>query len=180
MDARAFLVVGPESTGTRLVTSILIAGGCEGDSGHEQEFDKKLPKAGTSGDIVWRRSIPHYFQWPSIPVLLDQLYKAGYGVQVVVTMREMSVTARSQVAAGHVANLRQAETNYIKALKHIFGGLSIVVADPQITVVSYDMLTTYPEQTVPWLLRRLKLNQVDDGFIASIYDGNAKYMGGKV
>ena len=68
---RAFLVLGAESSGTRLVTRLLIAAGCHGDGGHQQPFDKwqaaSSPFDGKD-PIVWRRSYPwtEYHLWPNL------------------------------------------------------------------------------------------------------------------
>jgi LPS sulfotransferase NodH len=40
MDKRAFLVLGPESSGTRLMTKLLMVAGCYGDDGHVQRLDR--------------------------------------------------------------------------------------------------------------------------------------------
>ena len=80
---RAFVVLGAESSGTRLLTRILIASGCEGSAEHEQPWDKKLPY--DQPLIVWRRSLPHSEKLPPIRWILRQLKDRGYETTIIIT-----------------------------------------------------------------------------------------------
>lgn len=119
---RAYLVLGPESSGTRLVTRLLIGAGCYGDGDHEQRLDAEFPADGRT--LVWRRSIPHNRQWPSIVDMAARLRSAGYQVTAVVTTRDWYPTIRSQVAAGHVVNDTEASSNLQRAYPYIFEALA--------------------------------------------------------
>ena len=92
---KAYLILGPESSGTRMMTEVLLAAGCTGDAGHEQRFDNTWPDG--ESPIVWRRSIPHAGEWPSIDRMIHHLRQSDYEVYAVVTMRDWSAMARSQV-----------------------------------------------------------------------------------
>ena len=102
MTTSAYLVLGPESSGTRLMTRILIAAGCAGYDGHDQVFDTALPIA-DGRPIVWRRSVPHRREWPEIGWMLRLLCEQGYTPRIVVMARDWYAMARSQASAGHVA-----------------------------------------------------------------------------
>jgi len=126
-EGRALLVLGGESTGTRLVTRLCILNGCEGDDDHEQRWDKKLPTPGEYPVIVWRRSIPHGAgsarHFPDPTSLIQELQAIGYEVTVLVTTRCWRATTKSQVAQKHVTsedegleNLRRAYLSVIPAL----------------------------------------------------------------
>jgi LPS sulfotransferase NodH len=104
---RGFIVVGAESTGTRLVTKILINMGCAGWDGHFQPFDKE--PFGSTDLVVWRRSVPHSGQWLQLPFLVTRLREAKREVHVVVTVRDWAITAASQVRNKHAVTIPQAE-----------------------------------------------------------------------
>src|SRR5581483_9496380 len=106
---RAFLVLGPESSGTRLVTRCLIAAGCQGCGDHAQDLDASLD--GAADLIVWRRSLPHGSLWPDLREMLLALRSHGYAVQVLVTVRSHYCMVRSQIRARHVQTSSQAERN---------------------------------------------------------------------
>ena len=165
---RAYLVLGPESSGTRLMTRILIAGGCTGDDGHAQRWDAKLPE-GVS-PIVWRRSVPHGGYWPDVERCIAALKVRGYQVTVVVTMRDWWAVIRSQVAVGHVESEEQALTNLRNAYRLIFSGLLAHPVD--YVVVGYEGLAQRSETVLAWLSKRLGLARVAD---VVIYNGNAKH-----
>ncbi len=165
----AFLVLGPESSGTRLMTRILIAAGCAGDDGHEQRWDAETP---TVDKIVWRRSLPHGGQWPKLQTMLSCLYDANYAVQGLIMSRDWYAMSQSQVAAGHARNTDQAIWHSQQAYAKIFEALS--AAFVPFEIVNYEALTQRPELTVARLLDRLDLMKLRD---VSIQDGNAKYYG---
>ncbi len=89
---KAFLVLGPESSGTRFITKLLINAGCFGDSDHDQRLDiledrerineEELPHDDTP--IVWRRSYPHRGIFADIGNPIRQLRQIGYDVRAVI------------------------------------------------------------------------------------------------
>jgi hypothetical protein len=142
---KAILVTGGESTGTRLMTKILCSMGYYGDSGHEQRLDDVIPQYPA---IVWRRSVPHARQFPPLAQMARTLRGMGYEVSALVMMRDWHCAAKSQVQAGHVANIEEADCNLRKAYAHITEQL----CDAPFTMVSYEGLVQRPEQTVWWAL----------------------------
>ncbi len=86
---RAFVVLGLISSETRLVTSMLIASGCEGGVGYEQPWDDKLPY--DQPLIVWRRSVPDKDSdgpTPAIRWMLRQLKDRGYETTIILITHE--------------------------------------------------------------------------------------------
>ena len=82
---KAFIVVGPESSGTRATTKVLGLGGCFGDAEHDQRIDSFLvknqlpPNVGDS-PIVLRRSVPHEGVFPDLHKLDKSLsYNTNLG-----------------------------------------------------------------------------------------------------
>lgn len=168
MDKRAFLVLGAESSGTRLLTQQLVGVGCYGDFGHVQRLDTAVPA--DEPLIVWRRSLPHGndHEWPNIGGVIDQLAMDGYEVTAVVLTRDWHCTAISQEGQ-HVANVSEALANIRAAYREIF--FALVSTEINYELISYEALTTKP-QSMRYLLRRLGLPESP---MVSVYDGNRRY-----
>ena len=166
---RAFLVLGPESSGTRLMTKLLISAGCNGDDGNRQRFDA-VPAFGDH--VVWRRSLPHGGVWPNLSKCVSRLRSAGYSVLVVVMSRDWNAIQLSQVASGHVDETFVAHNHIREAYRIIFNAITREGVDYEI--VNYEMLCGH-ELAVSSLLERLGLTSQEP---VAIYDGNAKYYQG--
>ena len=167
---RAFLVLGPESSGTRLWTRILIGAGCFGDDGDVQRIDSGIPDESM---VVWRRSIPHGRKWPAIPMITTDLRIAGYHVAALVTTRDWYAATQSQVAAGHVPNADAGRANLQRAYPFITGALTSNRV-PYV-MASYEALVQRPDRFLQWVSVQLGLGLgLPDG---GVYDGNAKWYG---
>ena len=166
--SKAYLVLGPESSGTRCITQLLVDAGCRGDAGHEQPFDRRLPE-GVS-PIVWRRSIPHGKQWPDIGAMVDALKAKGYDVRAIVTTRDWHPVIRSQVKARHVAGRDEALANLRRAYPFTFEHL-MKAAIPW-WLVSYEALVARPKKVAANLLAELGLPLPEK---VEVFDGNEKY-----
>jgi len=163
---RAFIVMGPESTGTRVLTQILISAGCVGDGGHEQRFDEHIPLPDEVGsDIVWRRSVPHFKseKMPTLDNMSDRL--KGYNIKVLVTSRSIYPTAKSQMRhRNSLDGLHQAYRRVNRGYSHIFK-----------QVTKYDfMVVTYEglKRNDVKVCNCFDLGDPD----VDIYDGNNKYF----
>lgn len=178
---QAYLVLGPESSGTRLVTKLLIDAGCFGDGGHEQRLDKegdatkslieeaRLPQ---DGPVVWRRSYPHGGSWVDISKAVVQLRRHGYKVTAVITTRDWFPMIRSQIKehSGHVNRYDTGEQNAQKAYRKIFADLP---ADVPFVMASYDSIGRFGRRAVRRLLERLGLRK--PRLVSVIKDGNCKW-----
>lgn len=153
----AHIVVGPESSGTRFLTSILIDAGCEGDATHRQRWDRGVPEARKHRHIVWRKSVPHGHNWPQLTNLASLLSKHGYvKIYVVVLVREPYALHRSQIKRGHVPDLAAAWKNTRRAYLYIFAHLAkLAKAGVPFLIVPYEALAL---QGVP--ARRAILKQL--------------------
>lgn len=136
MTKHAILVLGPESSGCRLVARLLTQAGYVGDGAHHQRWDSGLPS--NEPQIVWLRSVPHAKEWPNIQELAEQLRSVGYTVSAVVTTRHWPAMIPSQVASGHVPDAATARANLMRAYPHIFVGLQ--AADVPFVVSTYEAL----------------------------------------
>lgn len=167
----AYLVLGPERTGTRLVTRLLIRGGCVGDASHAQPFDRGIVPGHPA--LVWRRSFPHDGQWPDVTDLVRRVEVARYTAFAVVTVRERLAAVRAQVKARLVPDERAGDAHLLSAYKRIFAGLARLGVP--FIVVPYEALVLHPDAAQRALLARLGL--LETGEAEPIYDGNAKHYG---
>jgi hypothetical protein len=110
---KAFLVVGPESSGTRMLTDALIKAGAFGHSGHVQEMDN-LDFSGRPDLIVLRRSVPHGDQWPDLGEIIRSMTKAGYTVSPIVTYRDKDFCVQSQLRVARQVAAEQGRPNLVK------------------------------------------------------------------
>jgi hypothetical protein len=143
----AYLVLGPESSGTRMMTQLLMAAGCVGDGDHEQRWDDALPTVETP--IVWRRSLPHGGEWPSIDLMTHRLRERGYTVCAVVMTRDWTAVARSQME--HWGHTRETALSNIRtAYPYIFS--SLLKFQVPYVMVSYESLVQHGPQSLGDLL----------------------------
>ena len=150
MAKRAIIVAGPESSGTRLATRMLIAAGCLGEGGHKQAFDEDGPPAKLSGAnaIVWRRSLPHAGKWPSLSEMAHKCASRGYDVGFVVTVREWWAMALSQQANGHVPNKSRALENIQHSIFFVLDEARKFTPHPDFMVVTYESIILNPNMAV--------------------------------
>jgi hypothetical protein len=169
---RAFLVLGPESSGTKLFTEILMGAGCIGDAGNEQRWDNELPVFGRDDPIVWRRSVPHGESYPDITGMVDGLRNVGCQVVAYVTTRDWTCILDSRVMNAGIINHEIASQRLQWAYPYIFSHLE--AAKVPYAVVSYEALILYGEG---YIKRMLKIFGLEMGTLPEIYNGNDKYYG---
>ncbi|MFJ9368818.1 hypothetical protein ACIRRA_30945 [Nocardia sp. NPDC101769] len=136
----AYLVLGPESSGTRMLTRAFVAAGCFGDGGHVQRLDC-LDFRGYPDRIVFRQSLPHGDGWPDCPRIVGSMTSAGYAVQPVLILRDKDHTVRSQRARKHAFSRRQARRRITDALDFAYRQLAEVDHTP--LVVLYEPFVRY-------------------------------------
>lgn len=163
---RAYLVLGPESSATRMMARQLVAVGCYGDSDHVQRLDTAVPD--DEPLIVWRRSIPYAGEWPKFYEMVAELSARGYDVTAVVMVRDYHCMAISQEGQ-HTADVGEALKNIHAAYLSIFDGL--LMTDARYELISYEALVLHPP-SMRYLLRRLGLPEAP---LIAIHDGNQKY-----
>ena len=174
---RAILVFGPESSGTRLMTSILMNAGCIGSSDHYQWWDENDFEEGDDL-VVWRRSFPHGRErrWPDVGAMALRLDKAGYRIQVLVMARDVHSMSSSQARQGYAESYQAAVKAIGSAYASIFeqscGGLATLDNSP--VVITYESLVQRPSEVQAWLAEMLKLPARP---YVRITDGNEKYYG---
>lgn len=171
---RSFLVIGPESSGTKMATRILLAAdGCRRlpeqaylDLSKSERFEEFYDE----GDLVVHRSVPYADTWEHIPTLIDQLDAHAAFAAAVVVIRSWPATVDSQLRHGHARTPNESEDRTRRALAHIFQGM--LDAGAPFVVVTYAGMA-YDQQLLLWLYSRLGLTP--PATLPQIEDRNAKH-----
>jgi hypothetical protein len=164
---RGFLLVGPESSGTKLTAELLRRAGCRsieilgGDDGPQRPLDGHPP--------LLRRSFPHGPYWVSLRQLVELL--GADDVQVVITTRDWFAMVDSQVGRRLAADHDTAVANIRRAYRDIFAGVA-ELGLPYV-VSSYEALIAQPRYAER-LLSTLGLPSAS----VECYEANAKWYGG--
>lgn len=184
-DYKAFVVIGGESTGTRLLTRILIEAGCYGDSGHEQRIDRDIHYTTIPTPFVWRRSMPHNKAIVDLdegvvcPILQQGIELSE--ICFLITTRNWMCAMKSAVKAGHSHNVGMARANLEAGYLAIFRVLSMY-DKIDFEIVSYDFLVTAKQVYVQHILDSLDISFSEKvkAYGAEIYNGNEPYVWEKV
>lgn len=166
----AYLVIGPEASGTKFLTQCLLAATAGfGDDTHDQRLgntdELQLPEAFLPETIVLRRSMPHGKAWPRLNYLLAQLESVGYTVKVILILRDSWVTVRSQLRAKHVTTEEEAVRNIRVALEYTFMKLAVYP-----TIVTYESLLKEKSRIAFFKSLGLEPPNIE------VLDGNVKYF----
>lgn len=168
---RAWLVLGPECSGTRLWTTILMAGGCTGSADHSQWWDEHEFEE-EDELVVWRRSFPHGSDrgWPDVGAMVARLQAAGYAVRALVTTREPYAMASSQVKNGYSGSMDEALEKIGRSYAMIFDVLYRYQVP--VLVETYEGLVRFPLAVQARLAELARLPEVP---CVLIKDGNGKH-----
>jgi hypothetical protein len=167
MGRTCYFVMGPESSGTRMMGKAFVQLGIYGDSDHKQRLDD-LDFVDRPDRIAFRRSFPHGPEWPDVAGLVATMRAAGYRVVPVVTLRQREYCAESQVRIGHSKNMAAARAKIDRAVEHIWTGLARAGLVP--VVVAYEPFVRSPE------VRRVFFQSLGlDVPTMEWRDGNRKY-----
>jgi len=160
--------MGPESSGTRMLTKAFCSLGIYGDYKHKQRMDD-LDFSKTPDKIIVRRSLPHGDVWPAIADLIKLMKQAGYEIIVpLLILRDKDATIKSQLRHQHAATVPESRANIQFSIDYMLKQLSEVGLYPRVIV--YEPF--------------VKHEKVRDAFftslglavpIMSFFDANEKY-----
>lgn len=120
----AILIVGPESSGTRMLTEAFVRLGYFGDFGHSQRLDD-MRFVGNPDRIVLRRSMPHDAEWPNLAEIIRRMQDASYYVRPVLIWRDKDCCRLSQ-AANHNHAHETSSSNIPEAIERMFAEFAAV------------------------------------------------------
>ena len=164
---KAFFVIGPESSGTRMMTRAFMKCGAYGSGGHLQKLDAEGFKGGHEL-IVFRRSVPHGKFMPNLSRLIGRMKKNEYEIIPIVILRDKDACALSQVKNKHAKNLEESRSSIEDAVNHIYTELSSVGLHP--VIIHYEPFVKNPAVRQSFFTS-LGLGVPDMEF----YDGNEQY-----
>lgn len=118
-NGKAFIVVGAEGSGNRMIQRFFIGCGCYGNKSHKQLFDYTNPEPPMEL-VVWRTSIPHsLIKKPNAKKMYLLMKKLGYNTTIVEIRRDFKETISSQVKRKFVKNEKEAQEKIIRAWRYI-------------------------------------------------------------
>lgn len=172
---RAFLIAGPESSGNRILASLLVRAGVHGAGSTNQLYDReRLPDGSVSPVLT---IIHHEIRGP-----ITAMRERGYEVTVIVMTRDPFAQEQSMVQRGHVPSIEAAHKLALETYAENFS--TILELGVPYRVVSYDYLVTYPLTVLHRILLDLDLPFVVEGPIYwddkpydHVVDANARYYG---
>ncbi|MHC4698498.1 MAG: hypothetical protein ACYTFA_17330, partial [Planctomycetota bacterium] len=172
---RAFVVTGPEGSGNRYLTKLLVSAGCWGKGKTEQPVDEdedgfslKLPDP-LPELLVFFRSVPHALEWNLLRKNLQELRGAGYETTVLIVIRDPEFLEQSQIRSKHVTSTDQARGQIGLAFQQIFAACYATGAE--VIPIPYSSLGR--AGFTDWLSERLRLPRVPG---VPFVDGDAKYV----
>lgn len=179
--SRAIIVVGPESSGTKLITELFVSAGCLGDYTHEQRFDEKFDKNINTDwpdqDIVFRRSIPHAKVWNKPIDLVQRFENIGYNPLLVVTFREFVPNIFSKINNDH-SDEKNAYSDLLYQLRFIFHSLSMI---DNFYMLSTSYLFKEPLSSITDMFMCSGFTEISNDkikeMVESVYDADKKHRG---
>lgn len=155
MGKRAFLVLGPESSGNRMMAGILARSGCIADPRDDGLglWANIEPEHEPLVAIIF--SYPNGTNWPDIKNITWRLRNKGYLVWALVMNRDIQCVQKSQ----EVTRLKPAEImmgNYQRAYRTIFQDIDAL--DLPYLVISYEAIVRRPVKYVEYILKMLNLD----------------------
>ena len=138
---RAFFVIGPEGSGTHMLTDAFRSVGCHEEPWHGGYPDDGNYRFNTMPDLfVFRRSLPHAYRWPDIQVIRKQMeYDGGYKVQPLLIMRDWFCTIKSVIRRGYQGEWETCESNMRQGPLMAFRDL------PDLIYVTYESFCHHPQ-----------------------------------
>lgn len=109
---KAFIVIGPESSGTKVTTSLFCHAGCYGDYTHLQRLDAfvegaDFPKEAQGKDVVFRRSVPHGGRFHGIELVQNRFSGQGLAPKWIITVRDWYCNTYSAPKYGHKRSVQE-------------------------------------------------------------------------
>lgn len=153
---KAYLIVGPESSGTRVVTRLFVEIGCVGGFTHHQPLDKfvqgggGIEQHGEDARFVFRRSVPHNLSWPDLGDIDKRFKEHGCETLWIVLVRDWYALAHSKARQGHTKALDEAYGKLVPQYNHIFK--CILENDLNYILLSTSLMFVHPVRA----LRRLE------------------------
>jgi hypothetical protein len=168
----AYFILGPESSGTRMITKAFCSLGIYGDHKHRQRMDD-LNFAKTPASIVLRRSLPHGELWPAIADTITLMKRGGYQhVVPILIIRDKDATVKSQLRHVHEKDEEVSRNNVAYSIDHTYRDLAKIGLLP--TIICYEPFVKYEH------VRKLFFDSLGlPNPVMDFYDANEQYKEGE-
>ena len=115
---RAFFCLGPEGSGTHMLTDALVSAGCHEEAWHGGWPENDNYRFNDMPDLfVFRRSLPHAHRWADLRAISGQMVKSGYIVQPLLIVRDWHCTIQSVIRRDGSRNFWVLEQNMRLAVR---------------------------------------------------------------
>lgn len=167
---RAFIILAPENSGSKMLTRYFIEAGCIGQDGFVQKFDTELPVPET--DIVWKtHNLGTQPGTVEIKSVISRAIKAGYEPVVLLLQRDPHALAQGQVQRGFHTDFNEALSLaynwYVDAFAFLKKQKIIW------RLISYDSIVCYKQDYLKEVLAEFQLTHPASFYIN---DQNEKYF----
>lgn len=170
---KAFIILAPENSGSKMLTRYFIEAGCLGEAGYTQAFDNSLPSP--EKQIVWKtHNLNSNSKTIEIKTAITKVIEAGYEPIVLLLFRDPYAIAKGQVQRGFEKEFSEALTLvyswYVKAFEFL--------KKQKIpwTILSYESVIAYKQDYLQMVLSDHKLDYPKQFYID---DQNKKHFGGE-
>jgi hypothetical protein len=178
---KLFLVVGPESSGTRLTTRILCESGCFGDFEHYQRLDEFVTDhnedlysiIGESKLVVFRRSIPHGGEFPFIPDMELMFSFYNFDPYIIVPVRNLYELCKSKIKNNEKTSMEDAYDSFQKEMSFI---VNTIKEYKKILFFDTSFLFKFPELSLRSLKLWTELDIPVEKVKEFLYDADANYL----
>jgi hypothetical protein len=183
---KLFFVIGPESSGTRLITRILCESGCFGDYDHYQRLDEFVTDhnedlysiIGDSKLIVFRRSVPHGGEFPDFKKMFYKFYSKPHKIKIttpyiIVTTRNIFELCKSKMNNNGKESIEDAYESFQLEMRHIF---KEVIGFDHILFFNTSFLFKFPEISLKSLSTWSGLDISVEKVISFLYDADKNHQ----
>ena len=171
MTARAFIIVGPSSSGSRFVSRLFVQAGALGETGFVQSFDTQLPEP--EADIVWKSHNNHLPGAGTIPVAqqIKLAQEAGYEPVVVLVFRDVFALTASMTQRQY--DFDNEDPYGLNTHWYLRTWSEVLQLDVKTAILSYDALSVYNDAYIRFIEKLLDFKFADRNYAV---DENKKYF----
>lgn len=156
MRKKLVFVLGPESSGTRGTTQLLIENGYWGQWAHAQDLDRFVEGCDIREvvpdeveKVVFRRSIPHAGLYPDLMLIDSYFTNVNYSITWLIVVRSIPETMRSKLMRKHSRDENQAMLDTI--YQYLWLGEYIAIKNNKVYFFDFDLFLKKPEKSMEYL-----------------------------
>ena len=156
MRKKLVFVLGPESSGTRGTTQLLIENGYWGQWAHAQELDRFVEGCDIrevvpeeAEKVGLRRSIPHAGIYPDLMIIDSYFTNVNYSITWLIVIRNIPETMRSKLMRKHCKDENQAILDTI--YQYLWLGEFLAMKNDKVYFFDFDLFLKNPKKSIEYL-----------------------------